>query len=1127
MNFTDEQLKAVEYAESLSAAVSASAGSGKTAVLVEHIARLISDKERVVPADRIVAVTFTEKAAAELRQRLEKRVKELMAANPHDEFFRDQLVRLSNARISTISSFCLGIIRENLRYLPHISEEFTVCDDTKSRQLSAKAMEYTLDRMYKQYSPEQQAEIFAALGGEPEITAKVEQLQNFLFNIPDPEGWIEDGLKTFSDPLLFFRRYIAKGAEMFIGYLKEAEAAEDCLEPYLNDSKAKSAIKKITEILEGLKELEQPLSDLTAIEDWEELRELTSALPVCPDLKAPLNKDSHVKNLVSRMDSCRKLALQIFAGEENREECLAAFRSLLDIQKVYDGELKRLKIKEKVFDFSDLERYALEILSMPECSDYGSGSFDYIIVDEFQDSNDIQYEIFRLLSEKTENLYLVGDVKQSIYGFRNANPDIFAGCLSDPGYNKLYLNSNFRSSDNVINTVNLCFGENMPHEFAKGDKWQDMRPARGIKDCPQNRSELVIINSLSGQENREPMYIARRIQEMIEEGFLIHGKDNTVRKCGYGDFAVLIRNNEGCALYRRLFEEQGIPCVSVGDKAFTDLAEVKIAVAVLETVLHPNDDLAAATAMMSPAYGFTAEEMAQLRLLGRSEENEAHKEKITLYKALSSAEISSSPLKDKAEKFLKDMRLLRKSASDSVTEELIRKIYSVTETDRLMSVGEKGSERRENLRLLLHYAKGCPRAADFLAMIKNISRNKLEMPQAAIKEQAEKSVKIMTIHSSKGLQYPVVFLCGTNGNAAAAPKSLIFDYDKKIGAGISLCDYNKKFVFNTLSRQILTDSRRDRDKGEELRLLYVAMTRAEEKLIITAKAAVKEKDGEIDEEAFPVYRAGNTFSFFYDIYSRKPEAFKLVRIPSSRDVTPLKASETRDGTEIPLNGKIKERLSYRYPYQAAVQTPAKFTATALGVNAEQSGSGEGEDTVSTAFYMGLPLFMKEGKSLTPKERGDVYHKVMEKLNFAAASAESELERLEREKELTPEERRAVDPWEIQAFLDSDTAKRANAAEKIYREFPLFTTINATGEETSHREDLSFIQGVADMFFIEKGEIVLADYKTNRNTTAEKLIKEYKGQLEIYKKALEEMLGLRVKECLLFGFSLKKEIRVEP
>ena len=285
-----------------------------------------------------------------------------------------------------------------------------------------------------------------------------------------------------------------------------------------------------------------------------------------------------------------------------------------------------------------------------------------------------------------------------------------------------------------------------------------------------------------------------------------------------------------------------------------------------------------------------------------------------------------------------------------------------------MSVGEKGSERRENLRLLLHYAKGCPRAADFLAMIKNISRNKLEMPQAAIKEQAEKSVKIMTIHSSKGLQYPVVFLCGTNGNAAAAPKSLIFDYDKKIGAGISLCDYNKKFVFNTLSRQILTDSRRDRDKGEELRLLYVAMTRAEEKLIITAKAAVKEKDGEIDEEAFPVYRAGNTFSFFYDIYSRKPEAFKLVRIPSSRDVTPLKASETRDGTEIPLNGKIKERLSYRYPYQAAVQTPAKFTATALGVNAEQSGSGEGEDTVSTAFYMGLPLFMKEGKSLTPKER---------------------------------------------------------------------------------------------------------------------------------------------------------------
>lgn len=1161
MGYTAEQIKAVDYAENHSASVSASAGSGKTLVLVEHIAKLISDKENVVPADKIAAVTFTEKAAAELRQRLEKRVHELIKANPDDEFFRDQLIRLSSARISTISSFCLSIIRENLRYLPDITEDFTVCDDVKSKQLSAEAVEYVKENIY---SGNMQRQIFSLLGGESDLTDKLEQLDNFLSNIPDPEGWINNQLNIFTDEKLYFLNYEKKGAELFIRYLNEAGAQEAALAARIKRieaeekaaaaakekaksaknegakaeadaelkalTKEKSGLEAILNSLAELKKFKEKVSESLAagkVTDREDNLKLALALPEKITLADPLNKEYELKRLTERINSCNKLAIELFEDKENRKKCRDAFRFLTDIWQDYEKRLTLIKKREKVFDFSDLEKYALKILTenSRESSGetYGKSNFLYIIVDEFQDSNDIQYEIFKLLSDNEKNLYFVGDVKQSIYKFRNANPDIFAGCLANPAYERLTLNSNFRSSDDVINTVNLCFGKNMPYEFANGD-WQDMRAARGIQSVPQNKSEIVIINSAAGQEDREPLYIANRIEKMVKSGFIVHNKDNSPRPCGYGDFAVLMRNNKSCAEYRRVFEERGIPCVSIGDKAFTDLTEINITLSVLETVMYPNNDLSSATAMMSPAYGFTAEDMARLKLLAGKQE-----EWTTLYGSLS---LAASQLKgennflaEKAEKFLKDIRLLRKKASDCVTEELIRHIYNVTEIDKLMSVGVKGRERRENLRLLLHYAKSYPRPGDFLAMIKNISRNKLEMSQAVVKEQEEKSVKVMTIHSSKGLQYPIVFLSHTNGTASKSDSDKIFDYDRKNGIGITICDYNKKQFINTLSRRILADTERDKARGEELRLLYVALTRAEEKLIITAKAGLtaSRKTGTVNEYSHPVYQMGNTFSFFYNISEKEPSAFSLTRIQSTIDLSaPAANNQSASARTLPNFDEAARRLGYEYPYKSAVKTPAKFTATALGVNAEAAGQ---EDNVSTAFYMGLPLFMKEGRPLTSKEIGDIYHKVMEKLDFSSNSAEAELDRLEKEGEISSEEKAAVEPNQLQAFLDSRLCKRAAGSGKIYREFPLFTTINATGEEGADNEDLSFIQGIADMFFVEKGEIVLIDYKTNRNTTAEKLIAEYRGQLKIYKKALEEMLGMNVKEAMLFSFSLKKEIPV--
>ncbi|MCM1299842.1 MAG: UvrD-helicase domain-containing protein, partial [[Eubacterium] siraeum] len=959
------------------------------------------------------------------------------------------------------------------------------------------------------------------LGEESDIIAEIEELHRFLSNTPNPDLWRKDQEEYFSSPQLFFKEYVHKAAKSIADYTDRIDRYRDFVKVYTDgEGFGKATVQQAEAVLkamDSLKDLKPSLESLTS-ESLEGLSEALKALTPLPDLKGELAKDSLVKSAAAKINSCCRMAALICNGEQDREKCCEAFSLLLELEKCYDGEYRQIKESEGVCDFSDLERYALEILSLDRCKDYGRNSFDYIIVDEFQDSNDIQYEIFKRLSDGGKNLYLVGDVKQCIYAFRNSNPDIFAGLSRSPDYRHLSLNSNFRSSEDVIDTVNKCFGAFTPPTFT-GEKWQDMTAARGIKKRPENKSELVIINCKTGEGDREALYVARRIEQMVEEGFTVHNGDNSERPCGYGDFAVLVRKNSTCSDYRKVFEEYNIPCVSVGDKAFTDLTEIKIALALLETVLYPNGDLSAAVSMTCPAYGFTAEDMAELKLLGRDGAAEGS-QKITLYKSLSLAEKTDGALGEKARRFLRDMRLFRKTAADSVTEELIRKIYSVTELDKLMRVGQKGKERQENLRLLLHYAKNNPRPGEFSAVMKNISRSKLEMPQAAIKEQADRSVKIMTIHGSKGLQFPVVFVSSTNGIPPAAEKTKPFAFDRTSGAGICICDYEKKRTFNTLSRQLLLNTENDRIEGEELRLLYVAMTRAEEKLIVTSKIGIRK-----DEDVNPVYRSGSYFDFLYGASLRNPDAFDRRRITADTKLLP-KALEPQREIAAPIDfNAVKRRLGYKYPYQAAVKTPAKFTATALGVNAEQSG----ENTVSTAFYMGLPLFMKEGKALTPKERGDIYHKVMEKLDFAAASAEAELERLEAQGEITSQERAAVSGEEIQAFLDSSLAKRAVSAEKLRREFPLFTTINAMERENASpadNEDLSFIQGVADMFFIENGEIVLADYKTNRNTTAEKLVREYKGQLRIYKKALEEMLGLRVKECVLFSFSLKKEIMVE-
>lgn len=1113
MNITSEQKAAIYYRENKSAAVSASAGSGKTFVLVEHVAELISDQVNKTPADRLAAVTFTEKAAAELRQRLELRVSELLAREPDNLFLRDQLVRLSSARISTISSFCLSLIRENIRLLPGLDEGFGICDETTAKILSEKAMNKTLERIYKSFSEKGKEEIAKTLGDSSDIAASAESLYRFLSNMTDPKKWIREQYNIFSDPDLYYEKYtkeIASDAEQLENAVDEYNNAIAQLEG--NSKKtAQNYVRYFSFFRDNAAEAIRALAD----NNFTEALEILSRKYDCrtPPAGGEFAFCKEIREENGQILEQAKEAIGFMASCENDAEYgRKALLRLRRIEGIYENNYRRLKKEQNLLDFSDLERNALAAVK----AGGGANTFDYIIVDEFQDSNDIQYEIFSRLSDNEKNLYLVGDTKQCIYAFRNANPKIFARLCEAPNYTGLQLNRNFRSSDNVLNSVNDLFGKgDMPESFAEG-RWTDMQSGRGIEAREENKTEFVTVNMRSKNENKEEKYVAKRILDMVSNGFAVHNKDNTERPCGFGDFAVLVRNNGDCIRFRKVLEQYNIPCVSQGEKHFTDLTEIDIALSILETVLRPHNDTAAAKAMMSPVYGFTSEDMARLRLINPKEH---------LYSNIDGLITGEDGiLAHKAAKFDSDIKLFRKTASNNVTYQLLQQIYEITLLPQIMRAGYSGREREENLRLLLYYGKNTPRPADFLTLMNNISKSRLEMEQAVVKGREEGSVKIMTMHKSKGLQFPVVFVSDINRRPNKTDTYRDFMFDTEKGAGILVCDYENSVRAQTASHRALEKEYKAQLDGEAMRLLYVAMTRAEEKLIITASNKIgKETETAEEEMKNAVAYEGNYFDLLLKNSDNIKDSVEIKRIFTDEVIDPAPAEgEEKAAPQLPDIELIVKRIGTAYPYEKAVITPAKFTATALGVNPEATG----EDTTANAFYMGMPLFMKKDRPLSGKELGDIYHSVMEHLDFNAEEAEKELNRLEAERVLTKKEREAVKAAEIQGFLNSSLCKRARSADRLYKEFPIFTTVNAAEIDRPDNEDLSFIQGIADMFFEENGELVLADYKTNRNVTADKLIREYKGQLMIYKKAIEEMCGIKVKECYLFSFSLGREIKVE-
>ncbi|MBQ9483623.1 MAG: UvrD-helicase domain-containing protein [Ruminiclostridium sp.] len=1104
IKWTPEQERAITYRGG-AAIVSAAAGSGKTAVLVERVKRLILDESDPVNADEMVISTFTNEAAAELKARLNKAIDDELAKRPHDRRLIDQRIRLGDAYISTISSFCLTLLRRNST-LAGLRPGFSVLDESEAQLIYNRSLAAVMEEFCESGDPAERELLYDWFAGETDkrIEDAVNILYRFSKRIPDPEKFFADQLGYYRDPSSsvcgtsgaakrFLVKNVIHAAEKMSAICDElilsAEftQAEPCAHEWRVLCDAALCIK-------DAESCEDIYCDL-----------LTEELPALPRVKDQPN-DEYVKALHKELKGAWSefmLHAGLFARRKgDLNTCLPVLGILIKLVERLDGEYSARKREKGRVDFNDIELMTLKLLrdengGPSETAKAVAKSVKIIIVDEFQDSNEIQYEIFRLISDNKQNLFFVGDIKQSIYRFRGADPHVFSRLTKDPDFTVIDLNTNFRSCAEVINSVNGIFMGTMTEALGDVDYDRKCALVQGASydTGAENRTELITFGGKNAEDSRknEASYIADRIRQMTAGGFAVtdHG---VKRPCRYGDFAVLMgRYSTNIEIYIAAFDKAGIPYDAKDTEEYTDFSDVKHTISLLKVIDDPYSDADLAAVLMREPYMLTENDMADIKLAAGHGKS--------LWTGLNRYAARNKH----AAAVLHEINGFRRFAEENSAERLIRKICDESMLVPAAEVSPNGAKRSTNLRKLIYYAEmfsGGESASlyDFICYMDNIRKGKITLTQA--KGESTGAVRMMTIHGSKGLEFPVCFV----SNLSSRPRNISEEIicDPECGIGMKVCDSERMLKINTQTYKMVSDENTRLNLSEEMRLLYVAATRAKEKLIFTA----------------PMTRGEPGLHYGWVLNSRAVKN-GLIDVRNYVEYTPSDEADAATGDD---SDEITLPEFTEYRHSAVSRVPAKVTATQIGVKSVDDYAVSSD---KIERFMRLPSFLAKTTSarLTGKKRGDAYHKVMEMLDFSAKTDDVPriLDELCENGKISDTERLTVSETDISAFLTSDLCKRAAKSGDVNREFPIFCEYTPEAGEWDiadwDGEEKPFIQGIADMFFVEDGEIVLVDYKTNSSTTADTLIEEYRGQLEIYARALSEATGMRVKQKLLYSFEL--------
>ena len=1186
MSWTNEQLNAIN-ARNTGIIVSAAAGSGKTSVLVERLIGILSDTENKVPADRLIVVTFTNDAAAQMKQRLSAALSEKIGKEPDNLWLCRQQALLQTAKISTIHSFCFDLIRENIRSLD-VSAGFRILDDTEEGLLKRRAVENTFEYFYGKH-PEKINRLADFFSGrersDNELEEAVLKIYDFLMSIPYYDDWFNEkiafwkaGFSPDTDPLA--KVYLSKLEGIYRRILRKAE--------YLADYYFKEFDKVSEAIAAEIDMLRLMVKNITSEEyDWDKRVELPE--PAKKSISFPRNMDDVHREIAEKIKSVRdgyretlkKLPDNIFTFEEitsDYEIHAAVMEDMHEVISAFSQELAKLKAEKNALGFSDAEQLAIKLLTEKgedgkirrtplarELSDY----YSMIMIDEFQDANNNQDLIFKILSKGGTaekggtNLFVVGDVKQSIYRFRLANPKLFIDALekseeyTNENFNgtnaAIFLNRNFRSSEQVIDFVNYIFGNLMSRTTGEVDYTESEELVKGL-DYPEadRTTEFITIPTDDDASEDDEDYIdeayaaAQKISELV--GMKKVYDKGTLRPCEPRDFCILLRGKASADKYVEALAERGIKAYAEEPEGYLESREISVLINLLAVIDNPMQNIPLVSVLMSPMFMLTAEEMAELAVIKGKTEDKYFR----VIKHVLDGEteiVQGSVLYAKLERFMKLFEKLRYCAASQRLERFIRKIYDSTDFLSAVQVFRDGSQKRANLRLLLDVAESYEKnsgggISGFVRYIDMIIRKNSDLKRASTISASDNAVSVKTIHKSKGLEYPFVFLCGTSKkfNESDVNSRMIINSD--YGISFKIQDREKLKSYKSFPLYVMSRIERDCLASEEMRLLYVALTRAREQLFITIpdSGKIRRRISGISDEIIisdgltaDMISAADSMLYWISaamLVHPDGEWFRdLAPVPVVKHApevrfSVVKPDEHDNGEKELITAfadaekvkRLKDIFEFRYNSEL-IDKSAKITVTEIAKNSDES-----------SLYLKRPDFVSERGELTAAEKGTAMHTFMQYADYAAAEVNpsAEAEKLTEMGLLAEEERASLNLSQITAFFESDLYRRMKKSDKVRREqkFLIKKSDAALDDERlMEYNNSSMLQGIADCMFDEDDGIVIIDYKTDRVKSEKVLVERYDLQLRLYSAALGKIFGKPVKEAYLYSFALGKEVRI--
>lgn len=1155
--WNDAQQNAID-ARNSNILVSAAAGSGKTAVLVERIIKMITDENNPIDIDKLLVVTFTNAAAAEMKNRIIKKLNDIVKSEPNNSNASRQLSLVPNAKICTTDSFCINLVREYFFKLD-ILQDFKILDESQLRLIEGNCANTVLENLYNSENDRfySLAEFLSESKNDDELIQTIKRVHQYIMAHPFPFEWLRNSCEIYNPTLKIDDTVFKK--LVFDEVIECAEYAIDIINLSVNELVQDEMYDAYYDMLEKDKCIFQFLANIVNT-DWDSVVSTISSykfinMPRAKKGYASSNKDfvNNNRAIYKKLFTDNILPLFSVTAEEYIQDCAILYPVLLelyDVVKLFNDELFKLKREMNAYSFSDIEHFAIELLYeknengelvKTEIAKGFENEFAEILIDEYQDTNAAQDTLYEMLSNG-QNRFMVGDVKQSIYRFRLAMPQIFTAKKdtfdlydkkSDSINQKIIFAKNYRSRKGICDYTNFLFSAVMNKKIGELDYNEEEYLNNGADyeetSVPSAQIKLIQTPAEEDADEFEAKHLAELIVKKINSKEKIKDGEHYRDIC-FGDIAVVFRSTKNqVPVFEKVLTQYGIPVVTNNKTNLFDNNEISILISLLRVIDNPLQDIPLLSTLMSVFYGYTPDDIANARVKHPY------------------GNLYSSICKDKKTfgAFIDDIEKYKKYASSMSVEDFLRQIISDTSYLSVISAFSDAEQRKLNVMKFVDLAKRFDNGDSvgltaFVRYIDSVKNSKLSLESANISHIGSNSVSLMSIHQSKGLEFPVCILAGSSHLYNIDDLKGKVQFHPQFGIGMKILNEKYMYRYNSLQYSCIKNFNKFALMSENLRVLYVAVTRAKEQFIslvskkdmsaYVSSLANKIINGRISPVVSSNFRADSDFIISSALLHKNSEI--LVDMLDDRVINPVDTdfdlsiewlgnenARTEDDKKIAektqptMVDEIRNKLSYRYDRLNLSSFSSKRTASSL----------DEKEQNYKFFASSKPAFMND-KGMTSAQKGTAMHAFMQYCDYKNAknNLEAEIERLVSNAYITKEQGDSLNRSRLNNLFHSGFANRMFNSDRIYREIKVSSFVPVCEIEDTNYEDQVLIQGIADCVFEENGELVVVDYKTDRVESEEELLSLYKHQLQFYKKAVAKTLNKPVKEAMLYSFSLNKE-----